>query len=101
MPAPAASWCRRYCRPRRWSGRRNFPHAGRDVAIIRVVIFGFALTRAGLAAQRTPSLLRLALRLDIGDAYHVGGAGNAERDAGDDDHALAGLGKTVAKSDGA
>src|SRR5437016_3459734 len=24
MPVPAASWCRRCCRRRHWSGRRNF-----------------------------------------------------------------------------
>src|SRR3954451_4092904 len=38
-------------------------------------------------------------RPDIGDAQHVGGAGGAERHAGDDDDALPGFGKAVAKRD--
>ena len=42
-----------------------------------------------------PSLLLAALRADIGDAHHVGGAGDAERHAGDDDHALACLGEAT------
>ena len=36
---------------------------------------------------------------DRGDAHHVGGAGDAERHAGDDDHALAGPDETVAERD--
>src|ERR1700686_5857750 len=43
--------------------------------------------------------LRVAFRADRGDAKHVGGAGSAQRHAGDDNHALAGAGKTVAKRD--
>src|SRR5260370_35069490 len=42
-------------------------------------------------------LLRVTLSPDIGDAYHVGGAGDAERHAGDDDHALAGIGEAAAE----
>ena len=41
------------------------------------------------------------VRADIGDAQHVGGARRAERHAGDDDDALAGLGETVLEGDAA
>ena len=45
------------------------------------------------------SHIRVAVGADGGDAHHVGGAGDAERHAGDDDDALAGPGKTVAERD--
>ena len=52
---------------------------------------------AGTAKRRLH--IGVAVRADRGDAQHVGGAGSAERHAGDDDDALAGPGKTVAKGD--
>jgi len=63
----------------------------------RVRVFGAA--RNGNGEPRRASHLRIAIRADRGDAQHVGGAGSAERHAGDDDDTLSGPGKTVAKRD--
>src|SRR5436309_14250763 len=43
--------------------------------------------------------VRVAIRADGGNPHHVGGAGDAERHAGDDDHALAGADKAIAERD--
>src|SRR5579871_5550595 len=51
--------------------------------------------------RRRAEALRVLVRADRRDAYHVGGAGNAERHAGDDDDALAGADKAVAEGDAA
>src|ERR1700757_3867261 len=66
--------------------------------------FGCLKTEPETCAAARPaaaSHVRVALGADGGDAHHVGGAGHAERHAGDDDHALAGADKTVAKRDAA
>ena len=61
---------------------------------------GFAYaTRAGMTGAKPPHISASLVGADIGDAQHVGRAGRAERDAGDDDDALAGAGKAVAKGD--
>ena len=68
-------------------------HAGRDAALSQHA-------RCAESDRVTcTSHIRVAVRANRGDAHHIGGAGSAERHAGDDDDALAGAGKAVAEGD--
>src|SRR5437762_2886457 len=54
-------------------------------------------SRACGASARMAGLFLARFRADERDPHHVGRAGRAERDAGDDDDALAGLGEAFAE----
>ena len=67
-----------------------------DTALAATALLG-ALHESLVGAYA--SHLRVAIGADGSDPQHVGSAGSAQRHAGNDDDALAGLGKAVSKRD--
>src|SRR5437660_273842 len=76
MPAPAASWCRRCCRPGFWSARKRGPETlalGLDPRVGAGLLPLHLAIRIELRDER-PQIIDLGVLLDAGEGHL--GAGN-------------------------